>query len=312
MSLEPKKKKITYFEFDNFIVEFEGDNYSQDLNEAVSFYKDQMRFITDSKISTIPREDRAILDKSIFRYGHPISVDLRTKWAIDLLMRSVNNNSRSSDKMSVSKLLEGVIRSVSCNTDTDNKYFEGLVLGSALTTDSIKVESSSMRKYVMLSANNENKQFEVFYVPDLTFHKIGLLRKIFLALVSPELLTKTEKEHVFRFLIDLKDNQDLVNSKINFDSSGGMLAKIIAGYEIDLLRLHDICESIREKQLKNILSDKNWYKPEVVEFAQELFHFTFLEKAGLKSLQIYFDSLRRISNKFGTISYNKEIEENNE
>lgn len=311
MSLEPKKKNITYFEFDNFIVEFEGDNYSQDLKDAVSFYKDQMRFITDSKITTIPKEDKAILDKSFFRYGHPISVDLRTKWAIDLLMRSVNNNSRSSDKMSVSKLLESVIRSVSCNTDTDNKYFGGVEFGSALTTDSIKVESSCMRKYVMLSANNENKQFEVFYVPDLTFHKIGLLRKIFLALVSPELLTKTEKEHVFQFLISLTDNQD-VSSKISFDSSGRMLAKIIAGYEIDLLKLHDICVSIKEKQLKKILSDKNWHKPEVVEFAQDLFQFTFLEKAGLKSLQIYFDSLRRISNKFGTISYNKEIEENNE
>ena len=58
---------IAPFEFDNFIVEFEGDNYSQDLKDAVSFYKDQMRFITDSKITTIPKEDKAILDKSFFR-----------------------------------------------------------------------------------------------------------------------------------------------------------------------------------------------------------------------------------------------------
>ena len=288
------RKYVASIPLDGGEVEFSNDNFGISLEDPEQ--KFLYGSIVDNSFTNQSYEIHEALDgaKAKIRYGKPVSINTQTYWSVLLFARAYGNTNES---VSISKMIDMSIKNiVLSNFGANDKDVEQVNMWTQ--TSSFKRRSSGIRKFIYIEDEDD---FKEFFVPDLTYHADEFLRLILLTIVSPELLSDDEIANIQAFFCagQLKDpigismepeilRDEIMNTKFSFASSARAAREFISSKEYEEY-LIDIGPAAKVPEYRN--------------FIRRVRLFSMLTDKSLQHFSDYFESIKWLSERFGTIRY---------
>lgn len=313
MSIKFEQKHLSFAVLEEGAVEFNSfDNKPTPLSELKNI---ELGVVGRGK-PHVPLDQRKGIE-SLFRYGMPVSVNQHTLWSIDLFMRSITKTSGA--RLSISNLIEAMIENSAINPDDLSTIDAGL--GRSSDSVDLKRLSVYLRKFLIIEDEMNDHKLKEFYVPGLTFHDSRIIRILLLSLVSPELVKKNEELHLLAFLrmcgfggkseltIEHVEGAFISISKLSASrGNSDLIRKNVINKSINLQEIRDFAEDARKSMKLPNGTAVSWTNPDLNldNYFRDILYFSFLSNEQLENIDNTINVLKKISNKFGTITYDRE------
>ena len=301
MDISPDKESINSYDLGDCKIQFRNDDYHLKQSQEIEF-NSSLRSFQRKGTAKIDKEARRELRGAI-RYGQPISVSPETAWLINLFLRSAKSSVSKREDISVSYLLDHVLRN-SIQAPDKNSY-----ISKTSMMNHVNDFSSKMRKYILIKEGEKDLGFETLFIPDLTYHEIKIVRQLLLGLVSPDVLFEHEKLYIEKFLKkEIRRNHDEYKERFEYKHlPDKALKEILMKTQINFTEMHESYANRRD-EIKDEIRDSRWTAGRrnfsySTAFLRDVLHFSYMKPESIENLQNYFESLRKISSKFGTIVY---------